>query len=404
MPLTAVEQKPLAELTPDDITALIGEPETDELEFKQSLSEKGEKSDSGRAKLHRAVCSFLNAYGGTFVLGVSEVDGVADEVKPIPDCAQIADALERGMRAVMSPPAPNVFVRAIPIEGTAGVIVFRVLRSERRPHGVMKEGSIRAFIRRGTQTLDMDMREIQDLTIRAYSESEQIEKRLEQLRRPFLQAIAKHDRYPTQTKFPLLYGVHACSVPMTPIAIPSLAAEQLHPALPLFSIQDERSQAASGRRSEFEMGSWKSTFRGRRAEFTSEHFNVSGTITDDGSVTYSLEVFKVGDDSSSNYINDGDAVGGVAAALSWHRHVRELAKSPNLPSAFVYTIATGSSVRLLSGDRVIGRLSPGLFQSPTLRNDSDTSESEILRQMWFDLYSLLGQVSSFDPYRIELIG
>jgi len=101
-------------------------------------------------------------------LGIAETEGNpprADAINPIVRAHDLAAQLADVARACIDPPLGSLQVRGIETEeGTgAGVIVLGTAASPAGPQPIANDGH--AFIRRGTSSVKMTMREIQNLTI-----------------------------------------------------------------------------------------------------------------------------------------------------------------------------------------------------------------------------------------------
>jgi hypothetical protein len=175
--------KPLDQITATDISDLCaqgGVHESLTIEFKRELQSRDGKrpdawmtggdtfSDFARDRLFREIVAFANAQGGTLVLGIEEIGGNpprAGAVMPLPRADDLAARLEDAARACIEPPLGGLQVRGIVTDQAtgAGVVLFRTLASPHGPHRVAGDGH--AFIRRGTSSVKMTMREIQDLTL-----------------------------------------------------------------------------------------------------------------------------------------------------------------------------------------------------------------------------------------------
>jgi hypothetical protein len=83
---------------------------------------------------------------------------------PIPRIHELASRMENAARASIEPVIRGLHIRGIETEpDEKGVLIFRVASSPFGPHRVTSDGH--AFIRRGVSSVQMTMREIQDLTI-----------------------------------------------------------------------------------------------------------------------------------------------------------------------------------------------------------------------------------------------
>jgi hypothetical protein len=183
--------KPIDQIKASDIDELCargGAYEDLTLEFKRELSSRDGKPDpwmSGtsnftnyaRDRLFREVVAFANAQGGTLVLGIDETEDEpkrAARVVPIPRVHDLAVRLEAAARACIDPPLPALQVQGVMTDGASGgVVVFRTAGSPFGPHRVMSDGH--AFIRRGSSSVRMTMREIQDLTLNLARRADRLE-------------------------------------------------------------------------------------------------------------------------------------------------------------------------------------------------------------------------------------
>lgn len=180
--------KPIDELTADDIQDLVDEQieEGESVEFKEGLSSSGNLdqvtskvriTNEDKAKILKEIVAFANGYGGRLFVGISEDAGnlgIAGGVVPIPGCADLADRLGRICGDLIDPPMLRLDVAGIPTEDdSSGVIVFDVPASIRAPH--MSKRDSRSYRRRGSESVPMDMRDIQDMTLRSASRFSEIE-------------------------------------------------------------------------------------------------------------------------------------------------------------------------------------------------------------------------------------
>lgn len=175
-----------------DIDALLDAkvPEGERLEFKRELSTpKGKPdpwaisrrlSDPAKKQILREVVAFANAYGGTLLLGIAETKSnppVADQVVPMPHCAELAERWRLVFRDSVEPPMPQLQIHAVPTDGDAGVVVFQVGRSPIAPHRV--KPTLECPIRRADRCENMTMREIQDMCVNTARGLERLEQQLE---------------------------------------------------------------------------------------------------------------------------------------------------------------------------------------------------------------------------------
>jgi schlafen family protein len=175
----AVFTKPLDLVVAADIAELTAEnwPEGYQVEFKEALSVKrggqhpwftgGEVGDHARDDILAEVIAFANAHGGSVVLGIEETQDKpprAHAIVPLPRVGELARRFEDQARSCIDPPLPRLQVRAIETDGQrAGVVIFRVSPSRAAPHRLTRTRE--SFVRRGSSSVRMTMREIQDMTL-----------------------------------------------------------------------------------------------------------------------------------------------------------------------------------------------------------------------------------------------
>ena len=172
--------KPADQLSIDDLQALIDSSvqEDERIEFKRGLSAEKRQEDpwydggklGKKAKIDvlEESVAFANAFGGLLILGIDEKEskngpGVANEISPIPRCADLANRLELIFHDCVEPHIPGLEIIPITTQDDAGAIVIRVSRSRLAPHRVIP--SLVCPIRRSERCEKMTMREIQDLVL-----------------------------------------------------------------------------------------------------------------------------------------------------------------------------------------------------------------------------------------------
>jgi hypothetical protein len=172
--------KDFNQITAADVSDLCTEAayESQLLEFKRQLPADRDRPDpwpaggnftpTARDALLREVVAFANAQGGTVIVGIEETEDDpprAAAIRPIPRIHDLATRMAEAGRACIDPVLPGLQIRGIEVGGGAseGVLLFRTGRSPVGPHRVRREGH--AYIRRGASSVQMTMREIQDLTI-----------------------------------------------------------------------------------------------------------------------------------------------------------------------------------------------------------------------------------------------
>jgi hypothetical protein len=190
--MLAVLEKALETISKEDITALIGWPEGETVEFNETLpGEKGrpdpwlsgEKvSRFAKDELFKEIVALTNSSGGHFFLGIeesTEQPPCALAIKPLPRCIDLAERLKRAAYSLIDPPIPGLNAVGIPTEDDgSGVVVFRVPQSHVAQH---RSSDRHCYIRRGSESAPMSMRQIQDLTIH-------LSRRIDELRTKFERA------------------------------------------------------------------------------------------------------------------------------------------------------------------------------------------------------------------------
>ena len=183
-----LSERPLELISWSDLQRLVGVPEDQHLDFKLALSEKGGQqkpweSSGGlgaqaKKALAKSVCAFANAYGGDLIVGMGETEDKPSRgsvLVSIPEIGALEEQLESFLRSgYIDPPIGGLQVRGVqdPSIPGAGAIVVRVPSSGLAPHGFGSPPA--AFVRRGTMSQPMTMRDIQNTFWDARVRSERI--------------------------------------------------------------------------------------------------------------------------------------------------------------------------------------------------------------------------------------
>ena len=177
--------KPIETLAADDVRDAIGWPESLVVEYKADLPAREGRGDAwltggtveqiAKEKLFKEVVALANTSGGHLVVGMAETKEkppAAASIAPIPRCVELADRLERAAQSI-DPPIPLLLVRGIPTsDDGSGVVLFRVPTSRSAPHrSIDKE----CYVRRGTNSVPVDMRTIRDMTLAGERRSSRID-------------------------------------------------------------------------------------------------------------------------------------------------------------------------------------------------------------------------------------
>jgi Putative DNA-binding domain len=191
--------RPLLEIDERDLHALCdaGYPETDQVEYKEFLPGKGGPdgwhigansfTEYARDQIFAEIVAFANTRGGHLLLGIEESSDSpkrAVSVKPIRDCHELAKRLAQAAFACIEPTLSELQVVGVPLgPGGGGVVLFRVRQSRSAPHRLVKDRH--CYYRRGENTVALNMREIQDLTLNASRGLQRVEERLAGFREEF---------------------------------------------------------------------------------------------------------------------------------------------------------------------------------------------------------------------------
>jgi len=188
----SILSKPADQIGHADIQELIDSqvPEGDQIEFKERLPTDDGSPDRwvthgdriGRRAKHTILeesVAFANAFSGALVLGIAESSTsppVAERIRPIPRCEDLAERLKLVFRDGVEPLIPSLKIIAVPTYGVSGVVIVRVGKSRMAPHRVTSTRN--CTIRRSDRCERMSMREIQDLTLNLSRGIERLERRL----------------------------------------------------------------------------------------------------------------------------------------------------------------------------------------------------------------------------------
>jgi hypothetical protein len=149
--------KPLRDISEDDLRALLGETEGKTIDFKR---ERVGATDSDRKEFLYDVSSFANTIGGDLVFGVAETGGVASDVPGLSgaNADQEIQRIEQMARDGIRPAIAGLAARALPISGGAFALVVRVPKSWTGPHQVTFQKAFRFYARdtNGKYQIDVD--------------------------------------------------------------------------------------------------------------------------------------------------------------------------------------------------------------------------------------------------------
>lgn len=171
--MIAALTKRIEEISPPDLQELIGWPETENVEYKRDLTEpepwsaRGDLTNPSKKKIFKELVAFANTSGGRLFLGIDETADKpprAERIYPISRCGDLRDLLEQALASNIDPPLSFFRVWSIKTEGDAGVVVIEVPASHSGPHQSRLDPH--CYARKGTTSVQMGMREIQDAVIR----------------------------------------------------------------------------------------------------------------------------------------------------------------------------------------------------------------------------------------------
>jgi hypothetical protein len=170
--------KPLESLTAADLQELTERQwsESENVEYKGDLHRENNRPDPwytdgdisrpSKFKIFKELVAFANTSGGRLFLGVTETHDRpprADTIHPIPRCCDLAERLEQSIINSIDPPLTFLRVVGVPTDGDSGVVVAEVPASYNGPH---MSPDLRCYVRKGTNSVPVTMREIHDIVMR----------------------------------------------------------------------------------------------------------------------------------------------------------------------------------------------------------------------------------------------
>ncbi len=208
MTLRRILEAPLAELTFADIEGLIREEaeEGPRFELKRSLQANDGQVDRwmtggkkfgnpARDGLAKEVVALANAYGGAVVVGIDETDDHPKRARgpspfPIPRVVECAERMQQALDTIIDPPLRLLEVRGIERpESDEGVLVIRTAASTQAPHGHGEPPL--AYMRRGSRSEPMTMRDLQSVLFETRSRGERITALLNERRQVLMEMVRK---------------------------------------------------------------------------------------------------------------------------------------------------------------------------------------------------------------------
>ena len=209
MMLRRILEAPIADLGFEDVEALIREEaeEGPRFELKRDLPANDRQGDPwmqgarkfanpARDGLAKEIVALANAYGGAVVVGVDETEdqpkrACGPEPFLIPRVAECAERMQQALDSLIDPPLAVLEVRGIEKPGADGhgVLLIRTGPSTRAPHGYGRPPL--AYMRRGSRSEPMTMRDLQSALFETRSRGERISALLEERRRALTNLMEK---------------------------------------------------------------------------------------------------------------------------------------------------------------------------------------------------------------------
>jgi hypothetical protein len=190
--------KPLESLTAADLQDLTSRqwPESENVEYKSGLSRGqnnqqdpwyngGKLSSQSKEKIFKELVAFANTSGGRLFLGVTETSArppCAEAIQPVPRCCELAERLEQSIVSSIDPPLNFFRLVGVPIEGDSGVVIAEVSASYNGPH---RSPDLQCYVRKGTNSVPVGMREIHDIVMRLSRRQDEIRLRLSERQEKF---------------------------------------------------------------------------------------------------------------------------------------------------------------------------------------------------------------------------
>jgi hypothetical protein len=190
--------KPVETLTAADLSELVERqwPESENVEYKAELYREGKDrpdpwytngniSVASKNKIFKELVAFANTSGGRLFLGIKETPDKpprADSIQPIPRCCDLAERLEQSIINSVDPPLTFFRVVGVPTDGDSGVLVAEVSASYNGPH---RSPDLHCYVRKGTNSVPVGMREIHDIVMRLSRRQDEIQRRFSERRDRF---------------------------------------------------------------------------------------------------------------------------------------------------------------------------------------------------------------------------
>ncbi len=171
---------PIEDLQVSDIEALVNTTklsENDRIEYKETLPALGTNCDNwingedsigdyALKKITKEIVAFSNTHGGTLIIGIAEDGGSPprpDSINFLPRCEQLEQRLMQSIADRIEPRLDNLQSKSV-LNGTEGVIVIKIPRSEHAPHRSKSDKEF--YVRERDQSRTMTPYEIKSLSIK----------------------------------------------------------------------------------------------------------------------------------------------------------------------------------------------------------------------------------------------
>ena len=352
--------KTLNDMTLVDIENLIGVAEHQRLEFKkwpQGIDYPkapwvtGGIGDIPKKDLAEEVCAMANSYGGDIILGIKgggeKEKSTAEKLVFLPAIDKLKQIFEGSFRNLIEPPLSAIDMRTIVADADgAGILVIRIGRSHRRPHGVRDGKRYSVYVKSGEGKRPIDMREIQDLVIERRSFEER-------RRSAFLDvhdASSILDGAGVDSKGVLGEGfaVRLIAVPADPLAIPDINRNRAYQIEPGKVVVTSRDSVSETLRDPFSIGSsgWLPAYRARKWLGKWQH---GGTRTDFCRTFFSdgrFEQTACYPDWSENCLEVEYVSAGIISALASIDQFRMSAGEPDLEYGVMVYLLLQPGMRL----------------------------------------------------------
>ena len=392
--------KRLTDMKVEDIDRLINEKvqEDQHIEFKAKLPFKGkvdpwynsqkEISDTARNEILKEVIAFANAYGGWLFIGIEETKDKparAEEIKPIPNCHELAERFRLMCRDCIDPQLPVIDVAGIVTKDNDGVVVFYTPQSRAGPHRLIQTSD--CYVRRADRCEKMTMREIQELTLNLERGLGAVEKTFEKQRELFAKRLQGVDNL----KHKDVFGIRVTAIPLSPVHVENVH-QNMYMQPPLVDIHSNLRAFSFPLREPWL--DWRPILRGTRGIYDHDGFEIRIELTKDGLIEYTLMEIS----GLKKYEDDIDGACGILPkffmglvlnALCGVEKFRCAADTPYVEYAIEVEIyASGDYMKVVSnsGENKQGRLpsSQTLFPNYSLgsRNELEELAALIDQDFW----------------------